>query len=449
MVDVYAYKLNVTEEVSGVREVDFTQAKKVKDVTDHGYYLDGCPTLSTEEYNPAVLVIPVEFSDVTAASKGYTVDKIKKAFNGGAGDTDYYSVHDYYFQSSYGQLDLDITVVGEWFKPKYNSGYYINSLDDEGYENGDQLIIDEFLSKYERTMDFKKFDADGNGYIDAIVLINTLEIDTSGENIMQWAYRYWNYHVDSRGEYYEYDGVSANDFLWASYQFMHESHDEWGNVTYSDKSALNTYTYIHEFAHVLGAEDYYDTAYIQEPMNGCDIMDGMTGDHNAFTKFHFGWLTSSRLVVAEGKVTLTLEDFSKNGDTIIIANDWDDDLGVYQEYYIVMYYTNNGLNAGDEFGYFSRDGIVVYHVNAGLYEEEYNGEIYYDLCNNNTDASDEYGTEDNLIELVKSTAGNYTYVEGDRISANTKDDNKTKIAYTFVVDELTDDTATITFTKNN
>jgi hypothetical protein len=154
-------------------------------------------------------------------------------------------------------------------------------------------------------------------------------------------------------------------------------------------------------------------------------------------------------VVAENSVTLTLEDFSKNGDTIIIANNWDDDLGVYQEYYVLMYYTNNGLNAGDGFGYFDKDGVVVYHVNASLYKEEYEGEVYYDIYNTNTDASDEnYGTEDNLIEFVTKSNGDFTYVAGDSLSTNVKDDNGNKLAYTFKVDSLTKDKATITFTKN-
>ena len=270
----------------------------------------------------------------------------------------------------------------------------------------------------------------------------------------QWAYRYWNLYTDADGYYYEYDGVSANDYLWASYQFMLETYDEEGNTYYED-DVRNTYTYIHEFGHILGADDYYDTSYSTDyedmPMGGCDVMDSLLGDHNAFTKFNYGWLTNSRLVVAEESVTLTLEDFSKNGDTIIIANNWDDDLGAYQEYYIVVYYTMNGLNGtvnGTEYGYFSRDGIVVYHVNASLYGEEYDGVTYYDIYNNNTDGSDQYGTYDNLIEYVKSPADTYTYIEGDSLSSSIKDDQGNTIAYTFTVDSLTEDSATLTFRKN-
>ena len=425
---------------NGIFNVDFTRADNVKDVTDQGYYLDGCPTTGS----PAVLVIPVQFSDVTAASKGYTIDVLKDAFSNND-DPDYYSLYEYYNISSYGQLTLDITVLDEWFTPKYNSGYYYNATYDyygDEVAIGDQLVIDEALAYLENKMDLSKFDSDGNDIIDAVILINTLDV---GDEDFYWAYRYWNIYTDDEGYYYEYDGVSANDYLWASYQFLNESYDADGNVNYDDTSVINTYTYIHEFGHILGLDDYYDTAYVAAPLDGADIMDSMLGDHNAFSKFNLGWITTSRLVVTDSRVTLTLEDFSKDGDTIIIANNWDENLGAYQEYYVLMYYKNSGLNAGEDAGYFSRDGVVVYHVNASLYKGDYEGETYYDIYNNNTDSSNEYGTEDNLIEYVKSAGDTFTYVVGDTMPTVT-DDNGEVLGYTFVIDALTGEYATITFT---
>ena len=210
---------------------------------------------------------------------------------------------------------------------------------------------------------------------------------------------------------------------------------------------MNTYTFIHEFSHVLGADDYYDYTGINSPLDSCDVMDGMTGDHNPYTKVNYGWITNSRLVVSEDEVTLTLEDFSKNGDTIIIANNWDPDLGAYQEYYILMYYTQTGLNGGDNYGYFAREGVVMYHVNASLYKEDYQGETYYDVYNTNTDEADQYGTVDNLIELVKSSSDTYVHIAGYSSDSNVLDDNGNKIAYTFTVDSLTEEKATITISK--
>ena len=422
----------------GVHKISFTKAKNVKDVTDQGYYLDGCPTVGS----PAVLVIPVEFSDQLASTKGYTTSALKNAFMKN-GVCDYYSVYDYYYISSYGQLTLDITVLDSWFKPQYSSSYYYNATDyyyGEEVAIGDQLILDEALAYLSKTMDLSKFDSDGNDIIDAVILVNTLDI---GEEEFYWAYRYWNTYTDDDGYFYEYDGVSANDYVWASYQFLFEKTDKNGDSTYDDKSVMNTYTYIHEFAHILGVDDYYDTTYETDPMNGLDIMDAMMGDHNAYTKFNLGWITTSRLVVTKSTVTLTLEAFSLHGDTIILATNWDDELGVYQEYFVIMYYTDTGLNA-DDAGYFTRDGVVVYHINASLYKEIYDGKTYYDVYNNNTSPSDSSGTENNLIEYVKSSSDTYTYAEGDTLPTVTDDSGNT-LAYTFVVDEITSDYATITF----
>ena len=429
------------EGTNGIYDIDFTKGKYVKDVSDQGYYLDGCPTTGS----PKVLVIPIQFSDATASSRGCSIENILKAFCGEGGSTDYYSVDEYYYISSYGKLDLDITVIDQWFTPKYNSSYYESKTDSDGIMNGDQIVMDEALQYLSGIMDLSDFDSDGNGIIDAVVMINTLDIDE--ESDFNWAYRYWNYYTDNDGYYYEYDGVSANDYLWASYFFMHESFDEEGYADYSDRSVMNTYTFIHEFGHILGADDYYNTSSVGEhPMDGCDVMDSMHGDHNPYSKFNFGWITTSRLVTTDTSITLTLNSFTKTGDTIIIANNWDDELSAYQEYYVIIYYTMDGLNGGD-YGYFAREGIVVYHINASLYREVYEGETYYDVYNNNTDPSDEYGSENNLVEFVKSDKGNFTYVEGDSLPSVT-DDQGNSLIYSFTVDSIEDGKATITFTKN-
>ena len=428
---------------NGIYEIDFTKGNYVQNVTDQGYYIDGCPTTGS----PAVLVIPVEFSDVTAQSKGYTIENLQKIFNGTGNDTTYHSVHDYFYISSYEKLDLDITVVDSWFRPKNNSSYYENATYDyygDEVAIGDQLILDEALAYLSTIMDLSKFDSDNNGIIDAVVMVNTLDIDSDVD--FQWAYRYWNVYTDDEGYYYEYDSVSANDYIWMCYEFMFESYDEETSETdYNHSNPLNPYTFIHEFSHILGADDYYDTDYQENPMGGLDMMDSMMGDHNPYTKFNYGWLTTSKLIVTDSTVTVTLDAFAKNGDTVILACNWDESLGAYQEYYVIMYYTATGLNSG-EGGYFMRDGIVVYHINSSLYAEDYEGETYYDVYNNNTSASSEYGTVDNLIEYVKSAEGNYTYAVGDSLPTVT-DDNGNTLGYTFTVDALTADSATLTFTK--
>ena len=422
----------------GVYDLDFTKGEYIKDITNQGEYVNGCPPTGAS----SVLVIPVEFCDVTAESKGYTIDALVESFAKG-GKNDYYSLYDYYYISSYGQLSLDITVLDFWFTPEYESDYYSQftfTYEGEELPQGEQLILNEALDYLDGFMDLSQYDSDGNGTIDSVILVNTLGIDSS--NYFYWAFRYFNFYMDETGVYYEYDDVHSKDYIWVPYQFLFEGYDENGNYSYNVTSNMNTQTFIHEFGHVLGLEDYYDYSGINTPLV-YDMMYQGQGDHNAYSKFNLGWITASRLVVTDSSITLTLEDFSKNGDTIIIANNWDDKLGAYQEYYVLVYYTNNGLNAGEGNGYFADEGILVYHVNAAMYMQE--GKDLYDVYNKNTDVSHEYGTLNNLLDYVLNADGEHVYGVGDTMPTVT-DDYGDELIYNFVVDEITSDYATITFT---
>lgn len=444
------YGAGLPDGVDGVHEVDFTEAEYIRDVTEQHKYQGGCPTTGS----PAVLVIPVEFSDAWASERGCKIENIERIFNGDSGETDYYSVDEYYYISSYGKLDLEITVLDHWFKPQNSSAYYKKQVKDYNGESvsiGDQMVLDEALCYLEDKMDLSKFDSDGNGTIDAVVLVTTLKIDQ--DNSFNWAYRYWNIYSDKNDNLYEYDGVYAHDYIWAPYGFIHEKLNSRGTPSYSDKTVMNPQTFIHEFGHILGADDYYDTSYRKEegPLLGHDIMDSELGDHNPYTKFNLGWINSSRLVTAESKLTLSLKPFSETGDTIIISNNWNDSLGAYQEYFVLVYYKNTGLNGGID-GYFEEDGIVVYHVNASLYYEQYLNSSYYDVGNNNTTqaGSDGYGSANNLLELVTRKKDysrlNIIFTSGESLPT-IFDDREEILHFTFTVDSITEDEAIITFSR--
>ena len=427
---------------NGIYDVDFTKASPLKDVHDQGYYLDGCPTVGDVN----VLVIPVEFSDVTASSKGYSLDVLDKAFNDTPSSiNEYPSVKEFYYQSSYGKLNLTFDILDTWFKPSQPSTYYINlDKQNDGSDpvTSEQYILEEALTKLDGSIDFSNYDLDNNGSIDAIVMINTLDINYDVD--LQWAFRYWNLNVDNQGYYYEHDECYANDYLWASYQFLFDD-----GIDYNAKNPNNTYTFIHEFGHILGSDDYYDTSYTDDGtsgLRGYDLMDAGFADHNPYTKFNYGWITSSRLITTDSSITEYLKYFSVDGDTIILANNFDPNMGVYQEYYILMYYTNNGINSNANTGLFEEEGILMYHVNASYYVEEYYGETYYDVYNNNT-LSGEYASENMLIEFVQN-GNDFIYGVGDSSSKNIIDDNNQTLAYSFTVNSLGNDKASLTIAKN-
>ena len=142
-------------------------------------------------------------------------------------------------------------------------------------------------------------------------------------------------------------------------------------------------------------------------------------------------------MTATDSITLTLKPFAKSGDSIIIANDWDDSLGAYQEYYVLTYYTVEGLNKNDN-NYFDNAGIIVYHVNSSLYYESTGSDSYYAINNNNTHPGDGYGTVDNLIEFVK-----FINVGGS-LPTQICDGGK-PLRYSFTVESITEGEATIRF----
>ena len=424
----------------GVYEIDLTQSEYVKTASELSDNIGGCPSVGL----PGVLVIPIEFPDLKASTKDYSIRTINKIFTG---KNDFYSVDEYYYLSSYGKLDLDITVLDEWFCAEENSSYYKNLTYDyygDLVEIGDQVLLNEALDYLDDKMDLSKFDSDGNGTIDAVVMVTTLT--PNSDSMFTWAYKYTNFYEDDEGNLYEYDDVHAYDYVWVCYPFMHEKKTISNGYTYTDRSVLNPTVFIHEFAHVLGVEDYYDTSATMaaDPLYDADIMDGATGDHNAFTKFSLGWITESRLVTSDKPITLSLKPFSESGDTIIIANNFSEKLGAYQEYYILVYYKNTGLNASND-KYFSDNGIAVYHVNATLNCQQYRDEVFYSLINSNTPKGQEGGSSDNLIELLGAGRNKCVLKEGDR-NYSSFDDNGELLRFSYTVVSLSDDEAVITFT---
>ena len=59
-----------------------------------------------------------------------------------------------------------------------------------------------------------------------------------------------------------------------------------------------------------------------------------------------------------------------------------------------------------------------------------------------------YGTQDNHIEYVTTSGGEYVYGVGDTLPNSVTDDSGNKLSYTFRVDAMSGDSVTITFTKN-
>ena len=94
-------------------------------------------------------------------------------------------------------------------------------------------------------------------------------------------------------------------------------------------------------------------------------------------------------------------------------------------------------------GYFSESGVLVYHVNSSLFWDVEDGEIFYDVYNNNNSPDSQTGTVNNLIELVTVKDGDYVFNTGDTLPSVITDEGR-ELAFTFTVDSVRSDYVTLT-----
>jgi hypothetical protein len=197
---------------------------------------------------------------------------------------------------------------------------------------------------------------------------------------------------------------------------------------------------------MFGIDDYYDYNANQGTNKGglakADIMDGTIGDHNAFTKSLLGWNTG-KLITPETSVTIDLEAFSTSGDYFILANNFDENKGVLQEYFIIEYYTISSLNEFDKM--FTINGIRVLYIMA---DTKKNGTFKYNNSTTNIKLISQITTSNGNTYLTNTTdrSNDTLFIESESLdSVKLSDDSY--LNHTFKVDSLTEEKATITIEK--
>ncbi len=352
------------------------------------------------------LVVPVDFSNAPYSDYGETEDStrevLRKIIFGSKEETEWYSLSEYYKESSFGQCHVSGTVAPWWHTnidwttlPKETEAGKTTYL--TGYSQDLAVQIQDYYRENPDEINLADYDANQDGLVDSLIMIYTAPIRTTGD--LFWAFAT---HVGGAyGKYTptgEYEGINA--FFWASYRFLYERWnkqpgeeaqytsaeikagvDVHGNTIHPDAHTLT-----HEYGHVLSLPDYYITDYDSSDyggMGGLDMMDYNVGDHNAYSKMCYGWINPKRIAGTSGSVKLTLKSTTKTGDCVIIPapGEWNDTY--MDQYLLIEFLTPEGVAKADGekqyLGsyplYYNKAGIRILHIDSrmGLFQSTGSG----------------------------------------------------------------------------
>lgn len=209
------------------------------------------------------------------------------------------SVHDYFYDQSYGQFDLSFDVVGPVTVQEPLRYYGANSVRTESDMNVGQMVAEACMLANEY-VDFSDYDWDEDGKVDQVFLVYAGYAESSGAP----SYTIWPHRFSLSGcEYYgdglgplSIDGVIIDDYACSSEL-----------AGRSGKTMDGIGTAIHEFSHCLGLPDFYDVGYNGGfGMSAWDIMDAgsykgpkgigeVPSGYSAYERWFAGWLTFTEL----------------------------------------------------------------------------------------------------------------------------------------------------------
>ena len=295
--------------------------------------------------NVSVPVLLVQFSDVKMAS-----NDPKAAFEGHINGDDYKdeggygSVKEYFEDQSEGLFMPQFDIIGPITLDKAMKYYGEN--DANGNDKNARQMISDACRKADNqlSIDFSKYDNDGDGYVDIVYIIYAGYGEAS--NTAKLENTVWP-HQWQLDQPMVVDGVKIS-----KYACNNELDGYQGNVI----DGIGTFC--HEFSHCLGLPDFYSTgtedtfgmASWSLMHYGCYNNNGHTPcGYTGYEKEFLGW---KEMKVIDSPQDVSLTALSEGGEAYKIVNDLNSN-----EYYVVE---NHRRTKWDQ--YVPAEGLLVLHV---------------------------------------------------------------------------------------
>ena len=301
------------------------------------------------------LVVLVQFNDKEFSRpdiKDIVTDMVnKKDYTGFDGMEMTGSVRDYFSDNSDGKFQPQFDVVGPY------------TLDFSQYDcniDGDSLlkVLVAAVDSADVDVDFKNYDGDGDKIVDLVYFLiagNGANYDGNDENLW-WPHRSIVWSGDDRNPYIYKDGVLVWDYA--------SSTELCGYLQKPATVHLDGIgTICHEFSHVLGLPDFYDTNYEEDGKSitlgdwslmdgGCYLNESVTpAGYTLYERYSVGFTDEPEKIEGEGAYTLNPLHSSYTG--------WRIDSQVSNEFFLLENRQNGDFKWD---AYLPGHGMLVYRV---------------------------------------------------------------------------------------
>ncbi|MBC7426016.1 MAG: M6 family metalloprotease domain-containing protein [Bacteroidia bacterium] len=366
-----------------------------------GKHYDGAAAQFPTKGKRKVLLILMEFPNLPATIPASEFVKFmnEPGFSGTG------SFRDYYLENSNGQLDLDADVMG-WYMAKNNYQVYGNT---SGNTAAVPLVAEAVDAAEAAGVDFSKYDNNNDGKVDAVIIIHSgLGAEQGSQLQYIWSHR-WSLSGTSKRTY---DSVVISDYS------INPEKRSWGMV------GIGVMT--HEFGHLLGLPDLYDTKNAGEGIGEWGLMGscGWLNSENtpchmeAWSKSYLGWINPT-VIDTDGAYMLDTFSTTKMTYRINTPNP--------SEYFLLENRQKIGFDT-----YLKGSGMAVFHINEDKTNtwplfNSVNGDVndegvaliqadglrHLEKKTNRSDAGDLFPGSKNKTELAPYTTPNTSNNMGD------------------------------------
>ncbi len=301
--------------------------------------------------SPRALVLLVGFSDLPFAQ---SLDDFKAqlnesgySYNGATG-----SCRDFFIASSDSLFSPQFDAYGP-FTASQTMAYYGAPSGDYHDSHPQELIIEACQAAEAAGVDFSQYDTNGDGILDNVFVYYAghNQAEGGGENTI-WP------HQSNLLSY----NVTVSGVRLATYACTSEYRGSSGTT----RAPIGTFC--HEFGHVLGLPDFYDTDYKYYTVGNWDVMcDGSYNNagrtppvYSSYERFYLGWLTPAQLTE---KGTYYLEPLETSNKAYLLATGEHNLQGANpnpSEFFMLEYRANTAWD--EPSGALPGTGLVVWHI---------------------------------------------------------------------------------------